>query len=126
MRRAERIVLALAALGEARQAPALAQDTGKGPRPGKYRIMSYGATGKPPLPLGSFVLGSGTYKAYLHGDKYTGEGRYTYNPATSTVSWVTGPYVGVWGGEFTVDRDGKTHKLRLKRTTIATNSTDGR
>jgi hypothetical protein len=101
--------------------PALADDLAKGPRPGKYRIMSYGATNKPPLFLGSFELAARTYKAYAPGDKLTGDGKWSYDAKSHTVKWDTGPYAGVWGGEFTVDREGKTHKIRLKRTTIATN-----
>jgi hypothetical protein len=95
------------------------------PREGKYRIMTYGAASSPPIFLGSFVLAAGgAYKAFLPGDKPAGEGRYTYDAATHKVSWTSGPYAGVWGGEFTVERDGKTHKIRLKSNTIATNSTD--
>jgi hypothetical protein len=54
----------------------------------------------------------------------SGEGRYEYGAGKSTVVWKTGPYVNVWGGEVTVEREGKTHKIRMKRNTIATNSTD--
>ncbi|MEI6235614.1 MAG: hypothetical protein WCT04_21370 [Planctomycetota bacterium] len=92
------------------------------PRSGKYKIFSYGATNKAPLFLGSFELENGKYKAYLPGDKLTGEGEYTFDAATQTVTWKTGPYAGVWDGAFTIDREGKTHKIRLKRTTIATNT----
>ncbi len=92
------------------------------PRDGKYHITSYGAVGNPPLFLGYFVLSSGTYKAYLPGDKLSGEGKYSYK--AGKVSWDSGPYAGVWAGDFTIDREGKTHKIRLKSTTIATNSTD--
>ncbi len=70
------------------------------------------------------VLAGGSYKAYLPGDKLTGEGKYTYHADTKSVSWDTGPYVGVWGGTFQIDREGKTHKIRMKSTTIGTNSTD--
>jgi hypothetical protein len=96
----------------------------EGPRNGKYRIMSYGASSSPPLYLGYFVLEDGTYKAYLPGDKPAGEGTYEFDAAGSRVVWKTGPYVEEWGGDFTVEREGKTHKIRLKRTTIASNSTD--
>jgi hypothetical protein len=97
----------------------------EGPRPGKYLIQSYGASGYP-LVLGHFTLEPGTYKSFLPGGKLAGEGRYDFDPASQTVKWVTGPFVGQWGGEFTVEREGKTHKIRLKRTTIATNSTDSK
>ena len=110
------------AKGEAKAAAPAQAGSGGGPRPGKYTIMSYGATGKPPLVLGSFVLGRGSYEAFLVGGRSTGSGRYDYNAATHTVNWSSGPYAGVWGGAFTVEREGKTHKIRMKSTTIATNS----
>ena len=95
-----------------------------GPRDGKYRILSYGRVGNPPLFLGYFILSSGTYKAYLPGDKLSGEGKYTYHADSKSVTWDSGPYAGVWNGGFEIDREGKTHKIRLKSTTIGTNSTD--
>lgn len=103
-----------------------ADDATSGPRPGKYRISSYGATNRPPLHLGHFVLGAGTYTAYLPGDKIQGDGRYTYDATSRTVTWTSGPYAGTWGGAFTVERDGKTYKIRLESTTIATNNSDDR
>lgn len=93
------------------------------PRLGKYLIHSYGATSSPPLYLGYFLLEEGgKYKAFLPGDKPSGEGAYTYDAEKKTVVWKSGPYVEVWGGEFTVEREGKTHKIRLKKSTVATNS----
>lgn len=101
--------------------------SGGGPRPGKYKIFAYGRVASPPLYLGYFILGEdGTYKAFLPGDKPRGEGRYEYDAAKKTVKWIGGPHEKEWGGEFTEDRGGKTHKIRLKRTTIGTNSTDGK
>lgn len=117
-------IAASATLTLAAAASTFADDAAAGPRDGKYRILSYGATTSPPLHLGSFILSGNTYKAFLVGDKPTGEGQWKYDAATSTVTWLSGPYKDVWGGEFTIDREGKTHKIRLKRTTIAVNSTD--
>lgn len=117
--------LLLAAVLAALSTSALAVDPlAAGPRAGKYRILSYGATGRPPLFLGSVVLENGSYTAYLPGDKSTGQGTYRYDASTHTVTWVSGPYAGQWGGDFSIDREGKTHKIRLKSTTIATNSSD--
>jgi hypothetical protein len=100
-------------------------DYSTGPRAGKYLILSYGATNRPPLNLGSCVLSEGgKYQAFLPGDKPQGEGTYSYDAGKREVTWKTGPYVGQWEGKFEIDREGKTHKIRLKRTTIATNSTD--
>jgi hypothetical protein len=95
-----------------------------GPRDGKYRILSYGRVGAPPLYLGYFVLAGGSYKAYLPGDRLSGEGKYTYHADSKSVTWDSGPYAGVWNGGLEIDRGGKTHKIRLKSTTIGTNSTD--
>jgi hypothetical protein len=105
--------------------PTRGDDAATGPRPGKYIILSYGATTAPPLVLGYVVLeGGNTYKVFLPGDKPAGTGEYTYDAANKTLVWKTGPYVKEFGGGFEIDREGKTHKIRLKRTTIATNSTD--
>lgn len=119
-------VLILVCVSSAGGADAVNQEPGKGVslRAGKYTILSYGATGKPPLALGSFVLGNGSYEAFLVGGKSAGKGRYDYSPETHTLKWSSGPYAGVWEGDFTVERQGKTHKIRMKRTTIATNSVE--
>ena len=105
-------------------AAALGADADVGPRTGKYLILSYGATGKPPLNLGYFVLEKGKYKAYLPGDKPNGSGDWQYDAAQKQVIWKSGPYAGTWDGKFEIDREGKTHKIRMKRTTIGTNSID--
>lgn len=100
-------------------------DESTGPRPGKYLILSYGATNRPPLNLGHFVLEkNGVYKVYLPGGKLSGEGKYEYDAGKKAVTWKSGPYEKEFNGNFEVDREGKTHKIRLKRTTIGTNSTD--
>jgi hypothetical protein len=100
------------------------QQPAEEPRPGKYRILSYGGTKSPPLYLGYFVLEGKTYKAFLPGDKLSGEGQWSYDAVKHSVIWESGPYKNVWGGAFTIDREGKTHKIRLKSTTIATLSAD--
>lgn len=105
-------------------APGFMAQEAAGPRAGKYRVLSYGATNRPPLYLGYFVLEGATYKAYLPGDKLSGEGTWKFDAAKQSVIWESGPYKDVWGGAFQVDREGKTHKIRLKSTTIGTNSTD--
>jgi hypothetical protein len=92
-----------------------------GPRNGKYTISSFGAVGNTALYLGYFVLTDGSYKAYLPGDKIQGEGKYSYDKTKHEVTWVSGPYAGVWGGAFTIEEGGKRHKLRLRSTTVATN-----
>lgn len=124
MRGPSLLLLALAAMSLTLPC-ADASDEANGPRPGKYKIFSYGATNKPPLYLGCFVLGGdGSYEAFLPGDKPLGKGRYEFDGKKSEVSWKSGPYEKEWEGKFTSERDGKTHKIRLKRTTIATNNTD--
>ena len=95
------------------------------PRMGKYLINSYGPPPSVPIFLGHFLLETGgTYNAYLPSGKMTGEGNYSYDAAKKAVAWTSGPYKDQWGGEFTVEREGKTHKIRLRRTAVATNSTD--
>jgi hypothetical protein len=91
------------------------------PRQGKYTIYSYGAVKSGPIFLGYFVLGDGSYKAFLPGDKLQGEGTYSYNKDTHEVTWKSGPYAGTYGGTFTLELGGKRHQLRLKTSTIAGN-----
>jgi len=119
-------VLALAVATAAWPLQAGGDEPASGPRPGKYLILSYGAVNRPPLNLGYVILESGgTYKVFLPGDKANGAGQYTYDAGRKAVMWKTGPYEKEgFGGAFEIDREGKTHKIRLKRTTIATNSTD--
>lgn len=97
-----------------------------GPRAGTYQILSYGRVGAPPLSLGKFTLdGAGNYESFLPGGRSAGKGTYEFDAAKSEVTWKTGPFqADGWTGEFTIEREGKTHKIRLKRTTIGTNSTD--
>lgn len=97
------------------------------PRLGKYGIYSYGAVGNPPLYLGHFILlPGGKYKvSRTSKEEYYGEGTYRFDAGTNTVTWLSGPFKeNGWGGEFTIEREGKTHKIRLKRSTIGTNSVD--
>lgn len=107
-------------------APA-ASHSATAPRPGKYNIHSYGAVGNPPLFLGHIELQEGgKYRISRRSSgEYYGEGTYSFDAATASVTWLSGPCKDDgWSGMFTIEREGKTHKIRLKRTTIATNSTD--
>ena len=106
----------------------IAADAGLAPRPGKYNVLSYGAVGRPPLYLGHIELQAGGKYRISRTSKadYFGEGTYSFDAATSTVTWLSGPCKDDgWSGTFTIEREGKTHKIRLRPTTIATNSTDG-
>jgi len=101
---------------------AWAQDA---PRLGKYKIFSYGAVGRPPLFLGHFELQSGgKYQASnTSGNDYYGGGEYSFDG--TSVIWLSGPFKSNgWSGTFSLEREGKTHKIRLTPRTIATNSTD--
>jgi hypothetical protein len=104
---------------------AKAAETAAGPRPGKYGVYSYGA---PPsrIYLGDIELAAdGTYRANQPGGKSLGEGKYRYDAPNHMIIWMSGPYHGSeWGGAFEVSREGKTHTIRLRRSTIATNSLD--
>lgn len=124
--RALTIVLALMlVLGVGAAESGKVRETASGPRPGKYGIYSYGATPNR-LYLGSIELkADGTYRALQPGDKSLGEGKYRFDAAKSTIVWLSGPYQGSdWGGAFEISREGKTHTIRLRARTIATNSVD--
>ena len=98
----------------------------EGPRPERYTILSYGNPAQPPLRLGAIELQPGHMYRYLDGaGNLLGAGEYGYDAADSSVHWQTGILSEQgWGGEFTIERDGRTHKIRLMRSTIAVHSTD--
>lgn len=127
MRRMATVVLVLVFLALA-SGYVRGEEADAGPRLGKYLIHSYGSASFGPLYLGYVVLEKeGVYKVFLPGDKMNGEGRYEYDPQKQTVIWIDGPYkASKWGGAFAIEREGKTHKIRLTRSTVATNSTDSK
>jgi hypothetical protein len=96
-----------------------------GPRPGRYQMLSYGNPANP-IRIGHIMLLAGdTYEFYTAANRLIGSGRYAFNPSEQEVVWHDGPlHDQGWGGTFTIERDGKTHKIELKRGTIATNSID--
>ena len=105
----------------ARPAPAA---PAAGPRPGKYIIRS-GADPIRAINLGYLELSDGTYKYTLLGGKPAGQGRYSFDAAASKVMWLDGPCKDAgWKGDFTIEREGKTHRIHLNPVTAATNSTD--
>jgi len=96
------------------------------PRLGKYGVLSYGNPKSPPIRLGHFeLLSGGKYKFYDNGGNFKSEGKYRFDAATSTVEWLSGIFKDDgWDGAFTITREGKTHNIRLTRSTYGTNSTD--
>jgi hypothetical protein len=81
-----------------------------GPRAGKYICMGYNG-------------GAGMFRWYLYlgGGAYRQRtpdlpgGSYTYNLAQQRLSFTSGPYkADNWIGLFSVERDGKTHKVVLR------------
>lgn len=118
------VVATLLALSQ----PPLRAGSATAPRLGKYNMLSYGAVDRPPLYLGHIELQAGGKYRISRTSKadYYGEGTYSFDAATSTVTWLSGPCKDAgWSGTFTIEREGKTHKIRLRPTTISTNSTDG-
>jgi len=94
-----------------------------GPRLGKYNIYSYGASGARPLYLGHFeLMAGGKYRvSRVSSGGYFGEGAYSFDAATSTVKWTSGPYATPdRGGAFSVE--GARHRIALRYRTIATNN----
>lgn len=105
-------------------APALshAADEPGEPKLGKYNVRSYGASNRPPLFLGHFVLEKdGKYKVYLPGGKLAGEGTYEFDKTKKEVKWLTGKYQEEkWEGRVLVASDDKSLTIWLKKTTRAT------
>lgn len=103
----------------------LAASAATEPTLGKYNIQSFGAPGNPPLYLGHFaLLKGGKYKvSRTSKEDYYGSGSYHFDAAHAKVVWDSGPFKDDgWGGAFTVERGGKTHKIRLKGGTVGTHS----
>jgi hypothetical protein len=96
-----------------------------GPRNGKYLILGYpGATAQY---NGYFDLHRGTYEVFNPGGRSVGKGSYTFDSASTTMRWQSGPFADkAWSGtqKFEVSREGKTHHIQLMPRTIGTNSTD--
>ena len=99
-------------------------DTSRGPRAGKYIILSYGDVTNP-IRLGFFVLSGSSYQYQSVTGKTIGTGGYSYDAGTSAVRWTSGPLKQAgWTGGFRIEREGKTHVIQLNRATVGSNSTD--
>ena len=95
-----------------------------GPRNGSYIILSYGSSSNP-IRMGYFKLDNGKYTYYDMAKKVLGQGLFVYDAENKTVQWKSGPFKDAnWTGKFEIDREGKTHKIRLNNVTIGSNSTD--
>jgi hypothetical protein len=95
-----------------------------GPRNGTYIILSYGSSSNP-IRIGYFELSNGRYTYYDMSKKPLGRGSFIFNAQNKTVQWTSGPFKDAnWSGKFEIDREGKTHKIRLNNVTIGSNSTD--
>lgn len=93
------------------------------PRDGKYLILSYGSNPANPMKLGYFILSANTYKYYDLENKLLGDGTYVYDVTDKQVKWQSGPFKAIgWGGDFSVEANGKTHIIHLKNNTTGTNS----
>jgi uncharacterized protein YjbI with pentapeptide repeats len=93
------------------------------PRLGKYNISSYGAVGTVPLFLGQVeLIQGGKYRvSRTRGPDYYGAGEYKFSG--SKVEWLSGPFKEEgWDGAFKIEENGITHKITLRRGTIATNT----
>lgn len=103
----------------------LADEPGE-PKLGRYNVRSYGASNRPPLFLGHFVLeAGGKYQVFLPGGRMVGEGTYQFDQASKEVKWLTGKYKDEgWMGRVLVASDDKSLTIWLKSTTRATHVPD--
>jgi hypothetical protein len=101
--------------------------TSGGPRLGKYHVLSYGSNSNP-LRLGHFQLtAGGNYSYYYAGGDLMGSGTYQYEDTKKEMVWLSGPFKTYnWSGVFEISREGKTHSIRLTRSTYGSNSTDSK
>ena len=96
------------------------------PKLGRYNVRTYGASNRPPLFLGHFVLeDGGKYKVHLPGGRLVGEGTYEFDKEKKEVKWLTGKYKDEgWTGRVLVASDDKSLVIWLKSTTRATHVPD--
>ena len=96
------------------------------PRNGTYIILSYGNPTNP-IRIGYFDLKDGQYTYYDLNKKQIAKGTYSYDSKNKMITWKTGPFkTAKWNGSFEIDREGKTHKIRLNSATIGSNSSDSK
>lgn len=99
-------------------------ETTSGPRNGRYIILSYGNVNRP-ITLGYFDLSNGKYIYYDAGKHPLGNGSYLYDAGAKKVFWQNGPLKDYGpSADFEISREGKTHTIRLKYSTVGSNSTD--
>jgi len=80
------------------------------PRAGKYVCLGY--SGGPGHFRWYLQLGKDTYQQKTPD---LAAGRYTFDKAAQRVTFVDGPYARLnWFGKFSVEREGKTHKIVLR------------
>lgn len=98
------------------------------PKLGRYNVRSYGASNRPPLFLGHFILEEGgKYKVHLPGGRLVGEGTYEFDKEKKEVKWLTGKYKDEgWMGRVLVASDDKSLTIWLKSTTRATHAPDAK
>jgi hypothetical protein len=96
-----------------------------GPRLGRYQLLSYGNPANP-LRVGHIELvAGGTYRYHNADGRLLGAGTYAFDAAKSAIIWKDGLLNEQnWTGAFTIERQGKTHKIRLRGATIAVNNID--
>lgn len=107
-------------------ATAAQADLAAAPKLGRYNIRSYGASNRPPLFLGHFILeDGGKYKVFLPGGREVGGGTYEFDASKMEVVWLTGKYKEEgWGGAVQLASDEKTTVIVMKSTTRATHVPD--
>lgn len=103
----------------------LAQESAE-PKLGRYNVRTYGASNRPPLFLGHFLLEEGgKYKVYLPGGRLASEGTYEFDSQKKEVKWLTGKYKEEnFEGRVLVASDDKSLVIWLKATTRATHVPD--
>jgi hypothetical protein len=92
------------------------------PREGKYLIESFGYNETKPLKIGYFTLIRNEYKYYDLEDNLIDSGTFVYDAPTKQIKWQTGRFKRIgWGGNFSVEHDGKVQTVHLNNTTVAKN-----
>ena len=90
-----------------------------GPRLGRYNI----AVGTGAYNGYLMITSASTYELFLPGGASAGKGTYTFNQASTSITWKSGPLMDPgYDGTQKLEGDGKMLKIRIGKRSVATNT----
>ncbi len=69
------------------------------------------------------ITSASTYELFLPGGASAGKGTYTFNQASTSITWKSGPLTDPgYDGTQKLEGDGKMLKIRIGKRSVATNT----